>query len=378
MLIKLDKKQQNLLFVLTFVTLGLAVLFLRSYLLLIVFSAIMAVLFSPINARFIRKGKSKGKASFYTFMVSMFVVIVPLILVILITGWQIKSLVDTVNSQNYSTDFNSLLNDLVSFLNSTFASLGVDKVITVQSITDSVSSALSSISSNLVDNVVSAFSGFFSLITASIIYIYVFMSMLKNNDKIQELIKKLNPLGDDVANLYIDRSSAMTKATVRGQFIIAFMQGLESSVVLALVGMEQLFFFFLLLLTVMSIIPLGAGIITIPIGIVMILTGNVWQGTVVILNHLLIVTNIDNVMRPILVPKSARLDPALMILAVFSGMAIFGFLGVVIGPVIMIMIVTTIQIYLEVFHQEESIDRSKTPKNKSAYIKIKNKLHISK
>jgi predicted PurR-regulated permease PerM len=115
----------------------------------------------------------------------------------------------------------------------------------------------------------------------------------------------------------------------------------------------------------MSLIPLGAGIITIPIGIAMILTGNVTGGLIVIANHLLIVTNIDNVMRPKLVPKNARLDPALMILAVFSGLALFGFLGIVIGPIIMILIVTTFQIFNEVFYKEESIDRSKYKKGKS-------------
>jgi predicted PurR-regulated permease PerM len=50
-----------------------------------------------------------------------------------------------------------------------------------------------------------------------------------------------------------------------------------------------------------------------------------------------------------------------MILAVFSGIALFGFLGIVIGPVIMILITTTVQIYKEVFFKEASIDRSEDP-----------------
>jgi len=62
-----------------------------------------------------------------------------------------------------------------------------------------------------------------------------------------------------------------------------------------------------------------------------------------------VVTNIDNVLRPILVPKEARLDPALMLLAVFSGIAMFGFWGIVLGPVLMIIIVTTISVYLAVY-----------------------------
>ena len=59
----------------------------------------------------------------------------------------------------------------------------------------------------------------------------------------------------------------------------------------------------------------------------MILFGNVFGGVFVILLHLIVVTNIDNFLRPILVPREARLDSALMLLAVFAGIAMFGVLG---------------------------------------------------
>ena len=77
--------------------------------------------------------------------------------------------------------------------------------------------------------------------------------------------------------------------------------------------------------------------------------GNVWGGIFVVLFHLIVVTNIDNFLRPILVPRAARLDSALMLLAVFAGIAMFGAWGIVIGPVLMIIIVTTISVYLAVY-----------------------------
>jgi predicted PurR-regulated permease PerM len=65
--------------------------------------------------------------------------------------------------------------------------------------------------------------------------------------------------------------------------------------------------------------------------------------------HIIVVTSIDNVLRPFLVPKSAHLNPALMLLAVFAGLGMFGFWGIVLGPVLMIIIVTTISVYLAVY-----------------------------
>ncbi len=108
-------------------------------------------------------------------------------------------------------------------------------------------------------------------------------------------------------------------------------------------------------------IPLGSGIVTIPFGIGMMFFGNVAGGLFVVLFHLLAITNIDNFLRPILVPKEARLDPALMLLSVFSGIGMFGFFGIVLGPVLMILIVTTISVYLAVYKGVEMEENSPDP-----------------
>ena len=105
---------------------------------------------------------------------------------------------------------------------------------------------------------------------------------------------------------------------------------------------------FVIFLTALSFIPLGSGIIVIPLGIGMAVFGNITGGIFVVVFHIVVVTSIDNLLRPFLVPKSAHLNPALMLLAVFAGLKMFGFWGIVLGPVLMIVIVTTISVYLAV------------------------------
>ena len=122
-------------------------------------------------------------------------------------------------------------------------------------------------------------------------------------------------------------------------------------------------------------IPLGSGIITIPFGIGMMLFGNVFGGIFVIAFHIIVVTNIDNFLRPILVPREARLDSALMLLSVFAGIAMFGAFGIVIGPVLMIVIVTTISVYLAVYkgvplehHDDDDTEKSKKNKRRMGWL----------
>lgn len=330
--------------------------FLRGYLLLIIFAAIVAFMFNPLYQWLIKKGRKPGTAASLSFLASLVALIVPLVIVILISVHQILLLVHNISQSNYSTNLSELLQHGVDAINRTLASFHIHYRLTVSGVTNSVSHALKNLGSSLLSNVTQAVSSFFTFFVMVIIYIYVFLAMLSNQNTLLKTVHRLNPLGKQISHLYTHRMAAMTKAMVRGQFIIALLQGLTDASLLFIAGMHSTFFFFLLLLTVLSIIPLGGGIVAIPIGIVMLFTGNIWGGLLVIIGHIIIVTNIDNVLRPQLVPREARLAPALTLLSVFSGLRFFGFLGIIVGPVLMILIVTTIQVFMEVYRDVDAID----------------------
>lgn len=346
---KLTTSQQKSLIIATGIALLASVWFLKAYILLILLSAVVVVLFNPLYHWLMAKGLKPGSAASVTLLVSVLSVIIPVIIVSSITFIQIQNLIDTISKGSYSQDISEFIGGSITFANQTLDTLGLTYRLSIGSITQGLSSTLENIGNILVSGLFSSVSSIFGFITTAIVFIYVFLSMIVKQNTILQVAKKLNPLGDEISDLYVERIHAMTKATVRGQFIIAVCQGIASAAVLALTGLHDLFFFFLVLITVLSIVPLGAGIVTIPIGIIMIVMGNVWQGTFVLANHFVVVTNIDNVLRPRLVPPEAKLDSALMILAVFAGLGMFGFFGIILGPVLMIILVTTIQVYLAVF-----------------------------
>ena len=76
---------------------------------------------------------------------------------------------------------------------------------------------------------------------------------------------------------------------------------------------------------------IGISLIAWPVGIILILNGDFWQGIFVIVAFLIVVANIDTVLRPVLVPKGAYLNPALLMLSVFGGLALMGFIGAPVG-----------------------------------------------
>lgn len=349
--ISVSPAQKRTLGIATAVALVFGAYFLKNYLLLIATAIIVALVFNPIYKWILKRNKKPKTAASMTLLVTFVALIIPVALIILMASFQVKGVFDAIKNTSQTTDLNQLLDSINNGINEFLRSIGLSAQVEPGAFRDQLVSAMKSIGQNVLEAVTSWVTGIGSLITTLIIYIYVFISILVNQDKLIEIFKKINPLGKQVSDIYLDRAGAMTKAMVRGQFIIATLQGLTDALLLYIAGFHSAFFFYLILLIILSIIPLGGGIIVLPIGVIMILFGNIWQGAVIILGHILIVTNIDNVLRPRLVPSKARLDPALTLLSVFSGLALFGFLGIVLGPVLMILIVTTIQVYLEVFRQ---------------------------
>ena len=221
--------------------------------------------------------------------------------------------------------------------------------ISVESLRANLGKVAQTIGEWLLRTLSGAAGGAIGFITSTIIFLYVLISLLTNKTELITLIRRLNPLGEEVTDLYLAKMGAMVKGTVKGQFIIALIQGILGAISIYIAGFHDGFFIFAIFLTALSVIPLGSGIVTIPLGIGMMFFGNVAGGLFVVLFHLIAITNVDNFLRPILVPKEARLDPALMLLSVFSGIAMFGFFGIILGPVLMIVIVTTISVYLAVY-----------------------------
>jgi predicted PurR-regulated permease PerM len=350
----LDKKQKQALTITTFVAIAIGIYFLLPFFSVIVVSLIAAYMFFPIFTYARKKVKKDGTAASITLLAAFLTVVIPLIFILFVTFFQLRSLLSNVSVSFNSGTATDLTTNIINQINAVIAQFtGNQSAINIDMIKDQLIQFVSYVGERLLSILSSSIGGIAGLVTTLILFMYIFTSFLINNKKIVTYIQKVNPLGKDITNLYLSQAAAMTKAMVRGQFLIAAAQGITGALILYIAGIHY-FAFMALILTVLSIIPLGGGIVAIPIGIIMILFGQYWQGTLVLLSHFFLITNIDNVLRPRLVPQKARLNNALSMLSVFAGIAMFGFLGIIIGPVVMILIVTTINVYLS----EESANKA--------------------
>jgi predicted PurR-regulated permease PerM len=341
--------QKRALAVFTLIALLFGAYFLRDYFVLIVVAAVGAYLFTPVFNWF-NKRLGTGLSATCTLLSALVMVIVPIGLLLVLAFVQISRMVDSIAGWVKTTDLSVLGDKVLHVLNDLAARVPFAHItVTAETLRKAIVTAGRNAGEWLLHFLQGAVGGIAGAVTAAIIFLYVFVALLVNREQIRTLIGQLNPLGDEVTDLYLRKAGAMVRGTVSGQFVIALCQGVAGAASIYVAGFHHGFFMFAILLTALSIIPLGGGIVTIPFGIGMIFYGNIAGGAFVVLWHLLVVTNIDNFLRPILVPRDARLNQALMLLSVFAGIAMFGPWGIVIGPVLMILIVTTVDVYLAVY-----------------------------
>lgn len=341
--------QKRALAILTVIALLFGAYFLRGYVILMAVAAVLAYLFTPVYGR-LRQRFNTGISATLTLLASIAVVGIPLAGVIVLAVLQISQMVTGISHWVAQNDLTALGERLLRSVNDGLAKVPFMHITLTP---DSVRSTVARVGQNVGEIALTfardSVGSLAGILTSAIIFLYVFLALLVNGGRVLALFRDLNPLGQQVSDIYLAKVGAMVTATVRGQLIIAVCQGTAGAISIYIAGIHDGFFMFVIFLTALSFIPLGSGIVSIPLGIGMALFGNVTGGVFVVLFHITVVTSIDNVLRPFLVPKSAHLNPALMLLSVFAGLRMFGFWGIVLGPVLMIIIVTTISVYLAVY-----------------------------
>jgi predicted PurR-regulated permease PerM len=341
--------QKRALAIFTLIALVFGAYFLRNYFVLIVVAAVGAYLFTPLFNWF-NKRLNTGLSATCTLLSALAMVIVPLGLLVALAIVQIARMIDSVAGWIRSTDLNTLGDKTLHLVNELLARVPfVHVTVSGETLRKAIITASQNIGHWLLGVLQSTAGSLATTITSAIIFFYVFLALLVNQEKLRTLIAQLNPLGEEATDLYLQKMGSMVRGTVNGQFVIALCQGVAGAATIYIAGFHHGFFIFAIVLTALSIIPLGGGIVTIPFGVGMMLFGNIGGGAFVVLFHLIVVTNIDNFLRPVLVPRDARLNSALMLLSVFAGIRMFGPWGIIIGPVLMIIIVTTIEVYLAVY-----------------------------
>jgi predicted PurR-regulated permease PerM len=185
------------------------------------------------------------------------------------------------------------------------------------------------IASQTIDLSVWTIGAFFKFL----LMLYLLFFFLRDGERFLLYLKRVVPLQDQEKETIFERFSSTIFSIFKGTMIVALVQGMIGGAVFALAGIPNAVLWGSVM-AFASILPMvGPVAVWVPAVIVLYATGDI-RGALIVLAGGIVVSTIDNILRPILVGRDIELPDALILLAILGGIATFGIVGVILGPVI--------------------------------------------
>jgi predicted PurR-regulated permease PerM len=154
---------------------------------------------------------------------------------------------------------------------------------------------------------------------------------------------------------YLDAVGATTQAVVYALILGALAQGIVAGLGYALFGVQAPVLLGALTVLI-ALIPFGAPLVWASLGVWLLLTGQVWQGTGLLLWGVLLVSWVDNIVRPLVISNATRMPFLLVVFGVLGGVLAFGLVGLFIGPV---LLAVSLAIWREWLEQHRPVEQSR-------------------
>ena len=161
------------------------------------------------------------------------------------------------------------------------------------------------------------------------------------------LIKKAIPINPVHMKILMRKFADITKNLFSGYILVALYQGLASFLLMLVFGIPAAL---LLSVTLMlaSFVPLfGAAIIWFPIGIILCATTSVIKGIAFLVLAAICISFLDNFLRPLFLKDRIHVHPLVIFFAILGGLKVFGMNGLVLGPLIVILFFTVLDLMIE-------------------------------
>lgn len=292
---------------------------------------ILAYMFNPIYRFIILRVKSKNLSAALVSLLVVLIIILPLWFLLPILIQQIFELFEL--SQKL---------DLNNFVGLLFPS-GSEQF--VAQITITVNSFVSKIGSSTLGAIVNYLLDLPNILLQFAVIAFVFFFGLRDGKEMASFVSGLSPLSKDQEKIMVKKFKDITYSIVYGQIIIGFVQGISAGIGLFLVGMPNALVLTFLAIF-LSIIPIaGPAFIWVPVAIYLLLKGNPLIAIFFISYNLFFVSTIDNLLRTYMVSKRANLHAAIVLIGMIGGLIIFGFLGIILGPLIMAYLLAFLEAY---------------------------------
>jgi len=164
--------------------------------------------------------------------------------------------------------------------------------------------------------------------------LYIIFFFLRDGARIGEAIIHSAPIERAIGDRLSARFLGIVRATIKGSGIVGLVQGTLGAIAFAIVGLPSPLLFGVLM-AILSLLPVvGTVVVWGPAAIWLLVSGQIWQGLFMLGAGTVIIGMADNVLRPILVGRDTGIPDWLILITTLGGIALVGFSGIVLGPLV--------------------------------------------
>jgi predicted PurR-regulated permease PerM len=322
-------KQRNNILLIILIILGCGILYSLRYIAGTLLSTIvMYTIFRPVYLHMIQSWKWKKAAASITVIIGSFLII---ILPIITLFMMVLNKVNEFRHDPLRVQY--LVKRLDAFFYKNFNQKNL-----VETVMDKVGGYASDLFPSILGGVGSFILGI------SVMYFLLYF-MFRHYQKFEAGLIRFSPFREQNALKFADELKNTTYSNVLGQGLIAMVQGALVTLGFFIFGIPDAIFWGVIS-TFLSFLPLlGAAIVFVPAGIIALANGDETAGFGILLWGILLVTNIDNVIRFLIAKQVGNIHPIITIIGVVVGIPAFGIMGLVYGPLLLSYFILTVRIY---------------------------------
>ena len=321
-------------FIATLATIAIALylcwLMLRPFITVLAWATVLVIVFYPVHKQIAQRVKRRGLCGLISTTLVILIVVLPLSLLVLAVTNELTAAV-----RSLPPHMGDLMGQTGSItgrsLNWIHERLGIDTTEMQQFLVEQ----LRNYSSAVVGRSVGIMGNLLSAIVKTFFVIITMYYLFRDGDKIVKALPEVLPFGTEQSEALLARINQVLSASVYGVVTIALLQGLLGGLAFWILGVPSPILWAVVLALVCMIPVAGSFLVWLPAAIYLMLSDHLTAGILLIVWGALVISTIDNFLRPKLIKDQTKLHELLVFFSVLGGMSVFGLLGVVMGPVVL-------------------------------------------
>lgn len=336
-------QRRAFLLILAVITVGFLYM-VRHFLLTLFLAAVFAGMANPLFEWLARRIRNRAAAASLTLVLLVLVFLLP------VGGIAFAAYQQAVDA--WSSGAHTRLVDAVIRLDGEVRHLLPWQLAKLYPSADALSAGIRKLLGNLAGEAGGWLAGAANAVVKILLMLLFMFYFLLDGKRILDKLVHWSPLPDDTERALLARFLVVGRGAFAGIFVVGAIQGLLTGLLLWATGVPSPLFLGVLTVPASILPALGAGLIWGPAAVYLMAAGHYAKGVIVVLIGMLVISTIDNLLRPLVVGKSIQMHDSMVLLSTLGGLVVFGLPGFLIGPIMAALFLSAWDIYEHMFADE--------------------------